>query len=66
MWIPLTFIMNDTGSENGIILRDEEYKGSCRGTLEKCPKYYAISCGVYGGMVHTVSPAVISFSVTFT
>ncbi|MBR5667199.1 MAG: hypothetical protein IKW95_05880 [Lachnospiraceae bacterium] len=41
------------GSENGIILQDEEYKKSCRITLEKCPRYYAITCGVYGAMVHT-------------
>lgn len=32
---------------------DEEYKKSCRITLEKCQNYYAITCGVYGAMVHT-------------
>lgn len=42
-----------TGSENGLIIIDEEYKGSCRITLEKCERYYAITCGIYGGMVHT-------------
>lgn len=36
------------------MLKDEEYKGACRVTLEKCPRYYAITCGVYGAMVHTV------------
>ena len=41
------------GSENGLIILDEEYKGSCRITLEKCERYYAITCGVYGGMMHT-------------
>ncbi len=40
-------------SEGGIVLADEEYKESCRITLEKCPQYYAITCGVYGAMVHT-------------
>lgn len=41
------------GSEGGIVLADEEYKNSCRITLEKCKKYCAITCGVYGAMVHT-------------
>ena len=36
-----------------MIICDEEYKGACRITLEKCPRYYAITCGVYGAMVHT-------------
>lgn len=44
----------EKGSENGMILQDEEYKNSCRITLEKCSRYYAITCGVYGAMVHTV------------
>lgn len=43
----------ETGSEGGIVLADEEYKESCRITLEKCPEYYAITCGIYGAMVHT-------------
>ena len=47
------FIPNSTGSENGVVIHDEEYAGSCRITLEKCPRYYAITCGVYGAMVHT-------------
>ena len=42
------------GSENGTILYDEEFDGGCRITMEKCPRYYAITCGVYGAMVHTV------------
>ncbi len=41
------------GSENGPIEKDEEFNSSARITLEKCEKYYAITCGV-GGMVHTV------------
>lgn len=41
------------GSENGEILADEEYKNACRITLEKCKEYYAITGGIYGGMVHT-------------
>lgn len=42
------------GSEGGIICADEEYQEACRITLEKCPRYYAITCGIYGSMVHTV------------
>lgn len=42
------------GSEGGIILQDEEYEDSCRITLERCRRYDAITCGVYGDMVHTV------------
>ena len=53
MWKKLEFANGEKGSENGIIIRDEEYKSSCRITLEKCSKYYAITCGVYGAMVHT-------------
>lgn len=41
-----------TYNEN--IIRDEEYKNSCRITLEKFPEHYEITCGVYGVMVHTV------------
>lgn len=47
------FVPGATGSEGGSILADEEYKESCRITLEKCERYYAITCGVYGSMVHT-------------
>ena len=53
MWDKLDFVEGEKGSEDGIIIFDEEYKGACRITLEKCPKYYAITCGVYGAMVHT-------------
>ena len=53
MWNKLAFKPGKTGSKNGTILQDEEYKQSCRITLEKCPQYYTITCGVYGAMVHT-------------
>ena len=52
MWKNL-YVENTLGSENGLILKDEEYADSCRVTLEKCKKYYAITCGVYGAMCHT-------------
>lgn len=42
------------GSEGGIIINDEEYSEICRITLEKCSRYFAITCGIYGAMVHTV------------
>lgn len=52
MWENI-FVEGSIGSENELILEDEVYADSCRITLEKCPKYYAITCGVYGAMVHT-------------
>ena len=53
MWKVLTEELNQIGSEGGKILKDEEYKGQCRITLERCIRYDAITCGVYGEMVHT-------------
>ena len=52
MWNNI-LISGETGSENGIIIADEEYRNACRITLEKCERHYAITCGVYGAMVHT-------------
>lgn len=52
MWKSL-YIEGKTGSEGGIIIADEEYDNTCRITLEKCKRCYAITCGVYGAMVHT-------------
>lgn len=46
-------IEGDIGSEGGIVLADEEYKEECRITLEKRERYHAITCGVYGDMLHT-------------
>lgn len=53
MWKNM-YVIGSSGSEGGTILYDEEYKASCRITLEQCSRYYAITCGVYGAMVHTV------------
>lgn len=53
MWKDI-YIEGASGSEGGKVLKDEEYKKSCRITFEICPKYYAITCGVYGAMVYTV------------
>ena len=44
---------NSIGSDGGTIIADEEYKESCRITLERCERYDAITCGVYGCMMHT-------------
>jgi len=43
-----------TGSE-GVILRDDDYRGEARITLERDSHAapFAITCGVYGWMVHT-------------
>jgi hypothetical protein len=42
------------GSEGGRILRDEEYAGGARITLERGGySPFSITCGVYGWMVHT-------------
>lgn len=45
--------INTIGPEQGIIIKDEEFNKCCRITIEKCEKYYAITCGIYGFMVHT-------------
>lgn len=45
--------LGQKGSENGVILKDEEYANSCRITLERCTGNCAITCGIYGSMVHT-------------
>ena len=52
MWKQLN-TLGTIGCENGKILADEEYEESCRITLEKCERYYAVTCGVYGSMLHT-------------
>ena len=52
MWVRCRYF-EEIGSEGGIVLLDEEYNQTCRITLEYCRRYYAITCGVYGDMVHT-------------
>jgi len=54
MWKPIPFRPGSLGSESGIIIGDEKYKNTCRVTMEKCPDYYAITCSVYGSLMHTV------------
>jgi hypothetical protein len=56
-WVPFDdgASIGERGSEDGVILRDDEYRGEARITLERdggtAP--FAITCGVYGWMVHT-------------
>lgn len=44
------------GSENGIIVLDEEHSDGARITLEQggMTSPWAITCGIYGFLVHTV------------
>lgn len=52
-WIDLGAVGTEGSKKNGIILMNGEYNEACRITLEKYERYYAITCGVYGSMVHT-------------
>jgi len=56
-WLPRDegLSIGETGSEGGVILRDDEYGGGARITLERggAISPFAITCGVYGWMVHT-------------
>jgi hypothetical protein len=46
------------GSEGGVVLRDEEHETGARITLEECGHPpFAITCGIYGVMVHTAFAA---------
>ncbi|MBQ8825356.1 MAG: hypothetical protein IJZ64_09065 [Ruminococcus sp.] len=53
MWKNL-YVDGATGVENGVIMKDEEYKGLCRITLENCSGYFVITCGIYDKMFHIV------------
>lgn len=47
--------LGQTGSEEGIIVRDEEHSLGARITLERAASVapFAITCGIYGWMIHT-------------
>ncbi|MGB8262014.1 MAG: hypothetical protein WCE75_16765 [Terracidiphilus sp.] len=47
--------LGQTGSEEGVILRDEEHILGARITLERGGRIvpFAITCGIYGWMLHT-------------
>lgn len=58
MWNPYESgtTINTEGSEGGIVVLDDEHSDGARVTLERdCPSGvpFAITCGVYGLMVHT-------------
>lgn len=57
MWLPYEDgkTISAQGSENGIIIKDEEHDNGAHITLERdCGNIpYAITCGIYGFMVHT-------------
>jgi hypothetical protein len=56
-WLPLDGgkTIGNRGSENGIIVEDEEHRDGARITLERdggiAP--WAITCGIYGAFLHT-------------
>jgi hypothetical protein len=47
--------IGQTGSESGVIVRDDEHSLGARITLERGGSIapYSITCGIYGCMVHT-------------
>ncbi len=48
--------IGQSGSEDGIIILDEEYNCASRITLERggVTAPYSITCGIYGLLVHTI------------
>ena len=56
-WVPFKQgrTIGTHGSEEGVILRDEVYKGGTRITLERDARQipFAITCGISDWMVHT-------------
>ena len=57
MWQPYEggATLGERGSEDGIVLRDDEYEQGARICLERdgTNAPFAITCGVYGWMMHT-------------
>ena len=47
--------IGQTGSESGVIVQDSEHPLGAKITLESASRIapYAITCGIYGSMVHT-------------
>ena len=54
MWTT-TYEIGKHGTEGGVIIKDEIYKGACRITLERDCDYspYVITCGIFGSFCHT-------------
>ena len=57
LWYPFDkgVALGQKGSEDGVIVRDEEHPQEARITLERDTKAapFAITCGIYGCMLHT-------------
>lgn len=51
--------LGQRGSEQGMIVRDEEHRLGARITLERdgCTAPFSITCGIYGLFVHTTFAA---------
>lgn len=49
------FSIGTSGSDVGVIVRDEEHAGGARITLEEDGSFapFSITCGIYGWMFHT-------------
>ena len=47
--------LGQTGSEQGVIVHDQEHSLGARITLERAARVapFAITCGIYGWMMHT-------------
>jgi hypothetical protein len=46
--------IGEIGSENGVIVADQEYRAGARITLERDGSTpFSITCGIYGWMAHT-------------
>ena len=55
-WLPYDegSSIGEAGSDGGVIVRDDEYGGGARITLERGNfASFSITCGLYGWMVHT-------------
>lgn len=61
LWHPVEngATLSQQGSEHGIIVRDEEHRDGARITLEREVRTipFAITCGIYGWLVHTAFAA---------
>jgi hypothetical protein len=67
-WVPFDngATIGTTGSEGGVILRDDEHPLGSRITLERggTTAPFAITCGIYGSMFHTTWASAQSEGVT--
>lgn len=56
-WLPMDSgkTIGARGSEEGVIVLDEEHTSGARVTLERggCTAPWSVTCGIYGGFLHT-------------